>query len=276
MATSRRVGVSTAGAGRTGRVKEDRHFVTSLARGLEILHAFRSGEERLSNQELAHRCALPRSTVTRLTYTLTKLGHLHHVPETGQYRLGLATLALGGTTLSRLDVKEVSNPLLQELADATGTMVSLLIRDDMSMLYIENCRAASAIVTLQLGIGSRIPMASTAGGRGYLAGVSEDIRQRLLERLQLLDPRAWPAIERGVRRAVSDLRQFGCVTSFGDWKKEVNGIAVPVQIGAGLPLLVVSAAGSSLLFSPQVLMQAVRPRMLEAVRQIEARHRAAI
>ena len=272
MATRKQSRASTGRATSPQRVKEDRHFVTALARGLEILHAFSSGEERLSNQELALRCALPKSTVTRLTYTLTKLGHLHHVPESGRYRLGLATLALGGATLSRLDVKAASNPLLQELADATGTMVSLVIRDDLSMLYIENCKASSSAVTLQLDIGSRIPIGTTAGGRGYLANVPEDFRQQLLERLWLLDPRAWPAIDLGVKQAVKDLKGFGCVTSFGDWKKEVNGIAAPLQLGAGLPLMVISAAGAALRFSPKILMGDVRPRLLDTVQQLAARH----
>ncbi len=78
--------------------REDRHFVTALARGLDVLRCFRSGEERLGNQELAERRKLPKSTVTRLTYTLTKLGYLHHVEESGRYRLGMATLMLGGTS----------------------------------------------------------------------------------------------------------------------------------------------------------------------------------
>ena len=76
--------------------REDRHFVTALARGLDVLRCFRSGEERLGNQELAERCKLPKSTVTRLTYTLTKLGSLHHVEESGRYRRCLSGAALHG------------------------------------------------------------------------------------------------------------------------------------------------------------------------------------
>ena len=36
-------------------IKEDRHFVTALARGLELLACFRSGDKMLGNQELAER-----------------------------------------------------------------------------------------------------------------------------------------------------------------------------------------------------------------------------
>src|SRR4030095_6610333 len=55
------------------RAEGDRQFVTALARGLYLLRAFRSAEDRLSNQELAQLCSLPKSTVSRLTHTLTKL-----------------------------------------------------------------------------------------------------------------------------------------------------------------------------------------------------------
>jgi hypothetical protein len=48
--------------------KEDRHFVTALARGLDLLSCFRAGENMLGNQDLAERSRLPKSTVSRLTY----------------------------------------------------------------------------------------------------------------------------------------------------------------------------------------------------------------
>ena len=38
------------------RPPEDRHFVTALARGLDVLACFRSGDKALGNQEIAQRC----------------------------------------------------------------------------------------------------------------------------------------------------------------------------------------------------------------------------
>ncbi len=254
--------------------KDDRHFVTALARGLEVLRAFRSGEERLSNRELAERCRLPKSTVTRLTYTLTKLGHLHHVAETGRYRLGLLTLSLGGTTLSHLDVKEASNALLQALANETDTMVALGIRDDLSMLYIENCRSEHSVLTLRLGIGSRMPLATSAAGRGYMAGAPEPARQKLEARMQALDPVTWPQLEAGIRQAQSDLAEYGCVTSFGDWRPDVNAIAVPLKMSDSLPLMVVNAAAAAVMISGPAFMAEVRPKLLDTIKRIESRYRA--
>lgn len=247
--------------------------MTALARGLDLLRAFASGEERLSNQELAERCRLPKSTVTRLTYTLTRLGYLVHLPERGRYRLGLQTLALGGTTLSRLDVRAASHALLQQLADATGTMVALGIRDELAMLYIDNCVSEQAIVTLRLSVGSRMPLASSAVGRGYLAGATPEQRQALLARLQALDPAGAAALDAVVAQAVQDLAALGCVRSFGDWRPEVNAIAVPMRLGASQPLMVVNAAAASYALPAEVFLREVRPRLVDTVRTIEARYR---
>src|SRR5690554_2680341 len=150
----------------------DRHFVTALARGLDVLACFRSGRRALGNQELAQRCGLPKSTVSRLTHTLVKLGYLDHDRDTGKYVLGMAMLALGVGMLAKLDIRQIARPFMQELADFSQAMVSLGVRDRLSMLYVENCRSRSAL-TLSLDVGARIPIQSTSMGRGYLAVASE-------------------------------------------------------------------------------------------------------
>ena len=130
-------------------VKADRHFVTALARGLEVLACFRHGDRMLGNQELAQRCGLAKSTVSRLTNTLTKLGYLVYVEDSAKYSLGTATLSLGSAMLSRLDIRKLAHPSMQELAEFGQCMVSLGSRDRLSMIYIDAVRG-SAAVTLSL------------------------------------------------------------------------------------------------------------------------------
>ena len=73
----------------------DRQFVTALQRALDILLCFRPTDSALGNQGLAERSALPNSTVSRLTYTLSKLGYLAYLEEIGKYRMGVPVLGLG-------------------------------------------------------------------------------------------------------------------------------------------------------------------------------------
>ena len=251
------------------KAKEDRHFVTALARGLEVLSCFRSGDKALGNQEIAQRCKLPKSTVSRLTSTLTKLGYLIQVEESGKYRLGTATLSLGSAMLARLDVRQIARPLMQELADATRSMVSLGTRDRLSMIYVENCRSSAAL-TLSLDVGSRIPVATSAIGRAWLAAIPERERQDFMERVQELDEVAWPDIRAGIERAIAEYHTLGVTCSFGDWQRDVNGIARAFQPGGGLPPMAINCGGPSFNLSQDFLLNEVRPRLIDTVTRLEA------
>lgn len=254
----------------TAGPKEDRHFVTALARGLDVLSVFRPQDRVLGNMELARRSALPKSTVSRLTYTLTKLGYLEQAQDgsggTG-YRLGSRVLALGSTLLQRLDVRALARPLMQELADQSRTMVALGTPDRKSMIYIETCRS-QATVTLRLNVGSRIPMASTAMGRAYLAICSEGERTALMQRFRESDPLRWPLVEKGILSALDTHRRHGCCTSFAEWQGDVNAVAVAFRI-AGQPPLAISCGGLASSTSSDYLLDKVRPRMLQVVERLE-------
>ena len=248
-------------------IKEDRHFVTALARGLELQECFRSGDKLLGNQELAERSKLPKSTVSRLTYTLTKLGYLQYDEQAGKYRLGTATLALGSAMLSRLDIRQMARPLMQELADFSHAMVSLGMRDRLSMIYVENCRSQAAL-TLRLDVGARIPVASTAMGRAYLAEISSNERNDILERVRDLDELAWPTLRDRVMRAVDEYQTLGCCTSFGDWQPDVNAIAIAFRPSESAAPLSINCGGPAFNLSPEFLLEEVRPRLIELVAQL--------
>ncbi|AKJ30549.1 IclR family transcriptional regulator [Caldimonas brevitalea] len=257
-----------AGAPPKGKVKEDRHFVTALARGLEVLSCFRSSDKMLGNQELARRCGLPKSTVSRLTYTLTKLGFLDYVEESGRYRLGSATLSLGSAMLARMDVRQIARPLMQDLADFSQAMVSLGSRDRLSMIYVENCRSQSAL-TLSLDVGSRIPLATTAMGRAYLAMCSEAERNDLMDRIRELDELAWPRIHEGIEAAIAQYRELGVCCSFGDWQKDVNAIAVAFRPDGGRSLMAINCGGPAFNLSRDFLLEEVRPRLVALGARLE-------
>ncbi|WP_296651769.1 IclR family transcriptional regulator [Paraburkholderia sp.] len=249
--------------------KEDRHFVTALARGLEVLACFRGGDAMLTNQEIAQRCRLPRSTVSRLTMTLTKLGYLIHLEDNGRYRLGTACLALGSSILARLDVRKMARPLMQELAEFSGGTVSLGLRDRLSMLYIESCRGTAALA-LTLDVGSRIPLATSAIGRAWLATVAARERHDVMEQIRELDDVAWPRIRPGIEQAVEDHRTLGVTCSFGEWQKDVNGIARAFHTGGGLPVMAINVGGPASSLSKEFLLGEVKPRLLDIVAQLEA------
>ncbi|WP_420473843.1 IclR family transcriptional regulator [Noviherbaspirillum sp. ST9] len=248
--------------------KEDRHFVTALARGLDVLSCFRSGEKTLGNQELAERTKLPKSTISRLTYTLTKLGYLDYDDHIGKYRLGTASLALGSAMLSKLDIRQYARPYMQELADFSRATVSLGMRDRLSMIYIENCRSEAAL-TLRLDVGARIPIAQTAMGRAYLAETTPAERNDILDHVREQDETKWPSVRDGVMRSIEEYSTLGCCTSFGDWQPDVNAIAVAFRPANGGAILSINCGGPAFNLAPDFLLGEVKPRLLTLVDRLQ-------
>src|SRR2546421_480648 len=64
-----------------------------VSRAFDVLRCFEGHEARLGNLEISNRCGLPRSTVSRLTHTLTRMGQLVYLPRDQKYRIGPSAVA---------------------------------------------------------------------------------------------------------------------------------------------------------------------------------------
>jgi DNA-binding IclR family transcriptional regulator len=258
-------------AGGTGRhpPERDRKFVVALARGLEILRAFTPTDSLLGNQEIATRTGLPKATVSRLTYTLNKLGYLTHVERLSRYQLAPATMSLGFTALSNLRIRDVARPYMQELADYAGASTALGTRDRLNLIYIEHCTSRPSL-TLRLDLGSRIPMSTTAMGRAILAALPEAEREWLMSHIARREGERWPKIRAGIESAIKDLATRGFVLSVGDWQPDISAVGVPLIPPDGSGVYGINCGAPAFGLKRERLETDIGPRLVNAVRNIEA------
>lgn len=244
-----------------------RQFVTALARGLDVLRAFRPGEVSLGNQELAERTGLPKPTVTRLTHTLCELGYLLHQRRDGTYQLGPAVLGLGFTMLSGLEVRDRARPLIRTLAEEIDCAVALGLRDRLNLVYVEVARGCGSI-TLTLDVGSRIPLVSTAMGRAILVTLPAAERALAVAEACERDPENAGGLREGVERALQDHARWGFVTSFGDWRKEVHAVGAALHLSGTEQSYAINCGGPAFLKDPQQLIEVVGPKLLALTRAL--------
>src|ERR1700751_5477887 len=173
------------------KVATDRSFVVALSRGLDVLRAFHPNDGLLGNQEIAARTNLPKPTVSRLTYTLTKLGYLTRVPRFEKYPLAPSAMALGYAALANLGVRHLSEPFREEVMRETGGAVAIGGRDRHSMIYFGQSRNGLTL-GVQLDVGSRIPIATTAMGLAYVWSLPPDERAAFLRDLREHYGSRWP------------------------------------------------------------------------------------
>ena len=190
----------------------DRQFATTLARGLEVLRCFTPLEPLLGNKEISVRTGLPKPTVSRLTYTLTKLGYLRHNMRLGKYQLGSAVLSIGYPLLASMNVRQLARPLMKELADYCNGSVSMGVRDRLNMVYVESCRSGNGITTLP-DIGTSVPISQSVIGRAFLSACTPPERESVLNHMKVKEPEAHRKFRPSIDKALEDIRSRGFCAS---------------------------------------------------------------
>jgi DNA-binding IclR family transcriptional regulator len=246
----------------------DRSFVVALSRGLDVLRAFHPNDGLLGNQELAARTKLPKPTVSRLTYTLTKLGYLTPVPRFEKYQLAPSAMALGYAALANLGVRHLSEAFREEVMRETGGAVAVGARDRLSMIYFGQSRNGLTL-GVQLDVGSRIPIATTAMGRAYIWALPPDDRSALLRELREHYGSRWPKIRDGIERSGEMVARHGFAISAGEWQDDVHAVGVALKLNDGTGPYAFNCGAPAFRFTEDRLVNDIGPRMVAMVRNIE-------
>jgi len=157
-------------------------FVQSLERGLAVIRSFDAEHPDLTLSEVAARTGLTRATARRLLLTLGELGYV----STNGRRFSLTprVLDIGYAYLSSLNVQQIAQPYLEALSERVHESVSVTVLDGADIVYVARV-PTKRIMTISLGLGSRLPAYCTSMGRVLLAELApEDVAGALPERLE--------------------------------------------------------------------------------------------
>jgi len=238
---------------------KDRHFVTALARGIQILRCFTHDNPELSPSDIVRMTGLPQPTVWRLCHTLQQAG-LIVCPTHGRVMsLGVPVLALGYAALVRQKLPQLALPYMKALTDRYRVGMSLAVRDGLEMTYLQ--RTHGDISFLNDPVGARRPLATAPTGWACLAAYEEGERTEVLKALRRHQGSDWPTTERCLRQAFDEYREYGFVFSIGVLHEDFNVIAVPIRATDGGPVHALSASGLASHW-PRERLHAIAPELL--------------
>jgi len=245
----------------------DKAVIQVVSRAFDVLRSFDGPEQRLGNLEISQRCGLPRSTVSRLTQTLTRLGQLVYLPRDQKYQLGPGAVAMSTSMLRGMRFRDLIRRKLQDVADRIPGTISFLIPDRFDLVYLEYARTFG-VVGVQTSIGTRVPIIRTAAGHSYLATLDEAASERFLKEAAREFPDDIPQL----RPRIAENRQFfhehGYVVSIGLCNPLISGCGVPVWSDHYQTHLVLSIGILSSLYDENRMHREVAPEMLELAHAI--------
>jgi len=215
----------------------------SLARGVEILRAFRPGSELLGNAELAERTGLSRATTSRLTQTLVGVGMLERDARWRAYRLAPAVLSVAHAMRAGSTVLQHAAPRMRALAEGRRINVGLAAPDRDEMVYLESIRYSRRVALRSVVSGQRVPIELTSLGRAYLAVAPAARRRALSSLFKQRRGAQWPAIARDIESAMAHVAQSGYC--YASWLPEVVAVATPLVVGEAIYVLNVSVSSDA-------------------------------
>jgi IclR family pca regulon transcriptional regulator len=211
----------------------DPNFMTSLARGLAVIRAFSQQRRHLTIAQLSQRTGIPRAAVRRCLYTLAKLGYVAADDARG-YSLRPAILALGHAYLSSTPLATMAQPLLDHVSDALHESSSMAVLEGDEILYIARSTTTTRLMSIDLGLGSRLPAYCSSMGRVLLASLPEADLDAYLARVSLtrLTHRTLTT-KAELKRALDEVRRKGFSVVDQELEIGLRSIAVPVVDPAG-------------------------------------------
>ncbi|WP_407181046.1 IclR family transcriptional regulator [Bradyrhizobium sp. STM 3562] len=233
-----------------------------VSRAFDVLRCFEGHEARLGNLEISNRCGLPRSTVSRLTHTLTRMGQLVYLPRDQKYRIGPSAVAMSTSMMKGLQLRNLIRQRLQDIAEQLPGTVGFVIPDRYHLVYLEFARSANALGLHEV-TGSRISMASTAAGHAYTAALEPQIGDALLAEMEREVPESAKILKPRIENNRRFLKENGYVVACGLWSPHINGVAVPLWSPQYQTFVVVTIGLLAAMYDEKRLHQEVAPPMRE-------------
>lgn len=241
--------------------------MTSLARGLAVMKCVAESEQPVTIAQASRRTGLSRGSVRRCLHTLSLLGYVGQ--DDGGYAVRRQALSLGHPYLSLNALAARAQPLLDTLRDTLHESCSLGVMEDDQLLYVARAEAMR-IMSINLRVGSRLPLHATSMGRVLLAGQPHAVQEAYLARTMREKFTAKTIIGRAellIELSGVDSRGYAIVDE--ELEPGLRSIAVPVsRHGKVVAALNVGTAASR--NSVASLREVVLPALCEAAQTLSA------
>jgi DNA-binding IclR family transcriptional regulator len=147
---------------------------------MKVLESFTGDRSELRLTDLSELLGMPKPQVMRIASTLEQGGFLERDPETKRYRLGIRLLTLGMLVQRNLSLREVAEPFVRQLADATHETIGLFVPDRQGPVCVD-VRESPLALRVFAAPGRRMPWNAGASGKVILAFLPAEERERILD-----------------------------------------------------------------------------------------------
>lgn len=251
--------------GRPGPAPGD-SYVQSFARGLEVIRSFSARSPQQTLSEVAARSGLSRAGARRILLTLQTLGY---VAGDGKYfSLTPRILDLGFAYLSSLPIWNLAEPVMEGLAEQVKESCSAAVLDGTDIVYVMRV-STHKIMSITLGVGSRLPAYCTSMGRVLLAGLPPEQAMACLKtsRPQPLTRHTVTDLD-ALRLKIAQTRKQGWCLVNQELEEGLVSMAAPICDRLGHTVAALNISGQANRTSAKAMQDSMLVPLLDAAQTI--------
>lgn len=243
--------------GNVGMKKQTDRHVEAVVASCKIIDSFLNCPNQ-SLKQIIDTTSLTRNRVMRIAGTLEARGYLHLDHQTGRYGLGTMFMSLGRAYESQSGIVSLGQPILHELAQATGESSSIYVLENLECVVLAREEGKNDI-RLAITVGQRMPLHVGAGGKALLAFGEKELRSKVLKS-EFLGKAASGAIVDPLKLAaeLKRIRTQGYACSLGERISDAGAVAAPVFGLENRLLGSLGIAGPINRFTPETLPEKIR------------------
>ncbi|ODS71596.1 MAG: IclR family transcriptional regulator [Bordetella sp. SCN 67-23] len=247
-------------------VKPSDAYVQSFARGLAVIRAFNAERPAMTLTEVAEAAGLTRAGARRILLTLVQLGYV--ATEGRQFRLTPRILELGFAYLTSMPFWDLAEPIMEQLTNEAHQSCSATVLDGTDIVYVLRI-PTGRIMSINLGIGSRLPAYCSAMGRVLLAGLADAEIDAALARsdlrahtpLTVTDPAQ-------LKAAILKVREQGWSLVDRELETGLVAIAAPIRDRSGRTVAALNLSGQAHLVTARQMQDELLPLLSRAAERI--------
>lgn len=245
---------------------QDREYVQSLERGLNVIRAFDAEHRSMTLSQVAARAKLTRASARRFLLTLVALDLV--ATDGRNFWLLPRVLDLGFRYLSTLPWWQTAQPVIEDISGQLQEACSISILDGSEIVYV--CRASvNRILSANISIGSRFPAFCTAMGRALLASMPDEEIERFLAGADLVKYTPSTIIDKKkLKSIIIESRRKKHAVSNGELESSLRGLAVPIADHAGRVFASLGVSAHEAVESEDEFLKRCLPVLFEGARRI--------
>src|ERR1700736_1594910 len=245
----------------------DPNFMMSLARGLIVIQAFTQKKRQLTISQLSTRTGLSRAAVRRCLYTLAKLGFAGS-DDGRHFYLGPRILALGYSYIASMPLATAAQPVLERVSHELHESCSISTLDRSDIIYVARANV-TRIMSIDLGVGSRLPAFCTSMGRILLATLPAEALEAYLAQTELkrFTERTVTTVEK-LRQVLRLVSRNGYSIVDQELELGLRSMAVPIQNPNGKIVAALNVGAHAQRVSIQEMQTKFLPRLRAAAQEL--------